>query len=781
MPPLFPSPCRLGILLSVLTAFLSASDPPIDPYVPLYARIIAQQETTVLKHGPAERLWMVAAALGLAERTGKKEYQNRAAAWFSSVLPVVADARSDFHSLRGVAMSLAPLQAAGLIHPNDLASLRLIANRTWKEFLAAPAGTPEGDADHNIHLAMALACAGFANFFAHDPLMDTTRIRNRLAAFWEQIAAVGDLDEDANNYSALGIVHAIELAELLGRTDDLRSPNFRRMFERQRDVISPTGRLPEFGDGYFHLERDAFDYLYVCEYAAALYDDPSYLTVARRMFDSDSYANAPPDEWGRGTGLLRLKRLDGAPSPLPTSPVSYRAVRSRSDPVPDKLILRTGTAPGDAMVMLDLYASGSHAHPAKGPSVGYYEVDGVPLFHNLGRHRTRSAIAGNSFWALPSDEAFPGVWKPETWFTMRIPAKFLNHDEAGNISIGQRVVLRTFDNPGTTRLWFDNLRLVGPGKNLLLDDFESPDGWSKSLMKTPRIAIASDPLHTHGTASQSLAWGVLPAGSHDRLLADARDLTCAAGEVTALKLDVRYTGVRPYLHLRDLGAQVDLGDHALPYHISKATTEQHGSDAAGTIVFGQYLTDDARLVRRLILSREGILVIQDRWTAGKGEPSWNAGQLWQFYALAERGGDWFASEDDGPYQVADATGTTTAVRRRMVVKFALPSTARSVCETNVQPYHCPNPRNRRADAFVTIGSVQPVAAGDTAVATMVVVPQSPVIPAANVAAGINVTSGADGTQVTVSSIGPIVRITLTNDAGWEITRPASDTPRDRGR
>ena len=77
----------------------------------------------------------------------------------------------------------------------------------------------------------------------------------------------------------------------------------------------------------------------------------------------------------------------------------------------DKLILRTGSEPGSAMVMLDLYAAGSHSQPSKGPSIAYYEVDGVPLFHNLGRHRTRSAITGNSFWALEAGRAFPGVWK----------------------------------------------------------------------------------------------------------------------------------------------------------------------------------------------------------------------------------------------------------------------------------------------------------------------------------------------------------------------------------
>ena len=92
------------------------------------------------------------------------------------------------------------------------------------------------------------------------------------------------------------------------------------------------------------------------------------------------------DQLHRGFMLLELEpftstivppvRFDGAEPPR-----AGIAVKT----VPDKLILRSGSQPGAAMVMLDLYASGSHAHEYKRPSIGYYEVAGVPLFHNLGR------------------------------------------------------------------------------------------------------------------------------------------------------------------------------------------------------------------------------------------------------------------------------------------------------------------------------------------------------------------------------------------------------------
>ena len=114
--------------------------------------------------------------------------------------------------------------------------------------------------------------------------------------------------------------------------------------------------------------------------------------------------------------------------------------RGEPQPLVDKLILRTGLEPGAAMVMMDLYASGSHAHLEKGPSIAYFEADGVPLFHNMGRHGTASAITGNILWAMPGNsirhapravphrcaEYFPGCWnRADEWFTMAIPTEYL--------------------------------------------------------------------------------------------------------------------------------------------------------------------------------------------------------------------------------------------------------------------------------------------------------------------------------------------------------------------
>jgi hypothetical protein len=435
--------------------------------------------------------------------------------------------------------------------------------------------------------------------------------------------------------------------------------------------------------------------------------------------------------------------------------------------VVDKLILRTGTEVGSAMVMLDLYASGSHAHPFKGPQVAYYEVDGVPLFHNLGRHRTRSPITGNSFWAMDSGLAFPGVWKPSEWFTMSIPTEMLLRSADGALMVGDRLSLRNFENRKSRALWFDNLRLEGSKGTRLLDGFESGKAWHKNVTTSKGIKVETSSDHTHGTVSQSLNWGVLKAGAYARMLADARNFTIQPGDFDALRLDVKYEGIRPYLHLRDLCQQIDLGDQALLYSVGSARAEQHGRDAFGEVVFSRYGAVDAQLTRRILLTAEGGLIIHDQWTAGKSQPQWTAGQLWQFYAMKEQGKDWFCSEDDGAFNVPDEHGDSKPVNRQMLVKFATDASTQTFVEQIDQSYLAPNPKKRPQDKFFTTGSKRTVSAGAQAAFTLVVVPHDPGQDAKSIAGGIAFKEQPDGVEVT---LGKTARVVMHRDGSWEVVR-----------
>ena len=225
--------------------------------------------------------------------------------------------------------------------------------------------------------------------------------------------------------------------------------------------------------------------------------------------------------------------------------MTYRARRGSDKPLVDKLILRSGLEPGASMIMMDLYASGSHAHPEKGPSIAYYEVDHVPLFHNMGRHRTRSAITGNLLWALPGAERFPGCWnKEKTWFTMTIPVDYLDRQGDRHV-IAPVLSLRNFQeqNKLCRYLFFDNLRLEGPAGVRIVDDFDDKTRWEPKVHKLTEVSYSKD--KTQGAYSERVLWEPLPSGTVNRKLTQRPEGPFGKDEYQQLKIDLQYVVLAP--------------------------------------------------------------------------------------------------------------------------------------------------------------------------------------------------------------------------------------------
>ena len=184
--------------------------------------------------------------------------------------------------------------------------------------------------------------------------------------------------------------------------------------------------MPEYGDSYFYYDAVPMDRIYLLEYAAHLYNDSTFLGPLRKMWNRPQKALPDEDEWIRSLALIDMEMSSEAAQPIsgPPSQILHRNAPQSAQSVPDKLILRTGRQPGASMIMMDLYAAGSHAVPDKRSSIAYYESAQVPLFHNMGRRGTRSAIDGNVVWALPAGKPFPGLWNQEgKWFTMTMPVE----------------------------------------------------------------------------------------------------------------------------------------------------------------------------------------------------------------------------------------------------------------------------------------------------------------------------------------------------------------------
>lgn len=705
----------VGLAGAVPAGAAAADDSVCQLALARYREAVIRQiehPTDPSRRHPAHALYDALASWLVAEHTGEAALRDFAVAGFDAFLDREGGREDrDFHLSRPFGLLALKLHNAGLLigTRRERAAARAVPLVSW---YLGRYPLDQRYYDCNIALAHMVAASSLAKVFADNPEMPVAAVQQKVTELGEVILETGDLNENASLYSSLGICFFLELASLEGWLDRIAaSDNFRQMFCRMRDIVSPADSIPEFGDSYFKANTSRLDFVLLLEMATRLYDDGSFREVGRRLLPQAG-VTIVPDDLCRGFMLLELEPFTpSSASPLPLSEVQHRRVPG--DPpttVPDKLVLKTGRAADAAMVMLDLYAGGSHVHPYKCGAVGYYEVAGVPLFHNLGRRGTSSAPCGNLFWALEDAAAFPGHPRAGVWNTMQVPVEHLRPGTApGTWNVSDAIDFRTFPMAETETLQFDNLRLTGSAGTLLLDGFESSDGWADNAKNVPDVNLVTNDLHTQGTASQGLNPQAFGHQVATRMFeqADTRGREVAAADYDRVQFDFRYTGRTPYINLRRLFEQwVDLGDHVLPCKVTGATAEQAGRDAWGQVTFSDYLRPGNQLVRRVALTAEGVLVVADTFTPGPDCRGWSAGQLWQLYEVEAHGADWFLAKSDGPYPLPDGR----QAERRMLVKH-LAGLDVSIGMVEVEPttMHAQRADGSRRSRFVTTFSRREVA------------------------------------------------------------------------
>ena len=183
--------------------------------------------------------------------------------------------------------------------------------------------------DYNIRIGTVAGYAGLLKFLEGEPFGGRTAVQQKLDDYWSLIRQTGDLDEDASNYDCLGAAFLLDLARLTGHEADLKSPGFRRMFERFRDIVSPAGLMPEYGDAYFNYAYMPLDRVYLLEYAAKTFNDPTFLYAARKLYARPQTELPTLDHWTRALHLIDMDLLPGDPQ-TPPGPPSLRDVSQPS-------------------------------------------------------------------------------------------------------------------------------------------------------------------------------------------------------------------------------------------------------------------------------------------------------------------------------------------------------------------------------------------------------------------------------------------------------------------
>lgn len=490
--------------------------------------------------------------------------------------------------------------------------------------------------------------------------------------FLDRVLTDGDLNENASNYSCLGIVYFLRHLQALGRLEDAgKNPKIKNLIARWRDFMSPAGYMPEIGDSYFYINAYPMDIVLVLEIGARLFNEPSFAAEAARI-NRLRKTTCGPDMLFRAWGLLELEpyRFD------PAAKRSVSGVNRREAPVegetnwksvPDKLFLSTGTSTTNSFVLCDLYSQGSHAHEFRRAAINYYEAHGVPLFHETGRRGTTSGDFGNVFWVGLKNEPFPPQVIENAWNTMTIPVNRLQPSETlGLYKLGRTLDFRTFGQRAVQYVQFDNLRLEGTGGTKLIDDFSSSASWHKSVRNETPETVADS---TEGISAQRVFWGKYRGGCVlTRFLPkDFQNANIDPNAYQYLKFDYKFVGPQPYASIRGTCFRwMDIGANALDCNVKSCFVAQQDADktadknaptdASATIELENYGGTGNQLVRRILLTCDGALVVVDEFTPAEKSRSLigAAGTLWQLYSLAERGENWFAAESDGAFPNPEA-------------------------------------------------------------------------------------------------------------------------------
>ncbi|MGN6724877.1 MAG: hypothetical protein ACTHLZ_03085 [Tepidisphaeraceae bacterium] len=776
------SGCAIALLGSLAFGQGPATLPKPDylKYLENYYQLYAETSPlSALKNPKAEAATsptMGLYSLRLWQATKQANFLERGQIIFGNI--VSADREFDLFDSAPVALSAGILQSAGKLSAEQL-------NWVRQRFLnLQQKGYEFRFGNRELARLWGPAVAAF-QLFPRDSAFAPTR--DQFNAGWARLFAAGDLDENAGNYSSLGLVEFVGITQAMGREGDLaKSERWHQTLGRYRDTVSPGGQMPEWNDDYFQSGGwPAF--LYLFEYAAHLYHDPTFETAARKIYCRQSTALATMKHGSQHTDLHNLGAVLHATELLELSPLNETApepmvsgVTSRRDEigrqVPDKLILRPSNAPGSPMVWMDVYAEGDHSHTSKKGSIGYYEIDQVPVYRGgYGRQEGNlTGDGGNSFYLQPDAETFPiDTWKPNVWKTVRLKTDTMPiPGEPADLS--KRVVTmlqgqgpstdvtdlsgkptqaeRIKQLPPDSALCIANLRLEGPAGTKVVDDFSTgpaPKGGALAIVEgKPCVKVVPESkrfntrlYNTIFDPSQYkvLAYDILQTG----------DLLSVNFRMPASK-----NGIHTY------GAWNRVAPGPFYADLASATTEQSGADSLGTVTFDGYGTWDSKFVRRFVLTQEGVLVIRDTLVPGKTAAGWSAGSVWQLPEIARRGPNWFAGKlvTDVPLDPADSTPR----ERGQLVLFAN-QPGQTVGDT-ASTY---GKKQSRSIVFSRLPSIE---AGKPVTTLTVVVPTHPGVPLRAFADGVKTRFDADASEATIQLPGgKPVRVRL-SDSSFSVTR-----------
>ena len=465
-----------------------------------------------------------------------------------------------------------------------------------------------------------------------------------------------DIPENSPNYNTFDLLCTFLLTDLLDKHELLDKKGIRAMFLRYRDEISPAGWIPPYGDAgdpsrpldpNWPIHSPWSYYVSAFERAACQYGDPTLRWAALELARAGARRQPLGSLSHHAEDLFYMTfAADWAdPTIVPQMPGQASQILTRRDfhrdQALDKLILCPARRPGNPFVLCDLYVGGYHGHWNQHGSVNYFEYRDFPLLTILG-YNNRNPEHTNLLMIRPAGDTFPhmpGIFVPNAWHEARVPtSRLLPRDSAQPfLRTIDHVNMRVTGGPRGVSYWAAQLSLEGLGKRpIVLDDFHAIDGWGKS----PRLTA-------DGPDGQSaLAW-TLPKGVHFlektgfRRTFDFREYPIL---MLRWKLSNNDEQAKPLtLRVDDF----DFHAHAIQLEptLSDVKVEQRGRNQYANMRFSGWFTPDSSCRRQIVLTGGGVLVVRDVLLPGGMARGMVAGPIWHMGPTTEptAGRTWFNS------------------------------------------------------------------------------------------------------------------------------------------
>ena len=621
--------------------------------------------------------------------------------------------------------------------------------------------------DGNQDLARMYGCVLAKKLYPDIPeaVSASAKVNEAFTRFLKQ----GDLYTDSSNYYSVSLTYFILISHELGREQEFaKLPDFHRMFSNFAAAVSPNGYLPAWGSGYFSPNGYNYAPLFL-EYAASLYHDPSFAAAAHHCYGqliaAGPFRATNPSSASHFMGCLTLGLLDlyQSEGTKEASPSFISGVMKRNalmgTNLPGFLIMRPSLTPGAPMILMDLLSQGDHCEAEFSASIAYYESGHVPLFYQYGRYISGASRGNQIFFGEPGTLEPDPEWKEGTWRTVSIPTKRFTYPD-GKTSL-DGITLRT-DHPTQGKdsgVVLDNMRLSGPGGTMPVCDL------AKGEWRGNGHAV------TEGKTPSSKAIQILNDGQGCGMK-NFKPLSFDPEQYTELLCDVKWFGkTRPSAGLRmgAIASWTAIEQSTLLTILNDAQGDRHGEDCHARIEYSEYGTYDSKLVRQIVLTKEGVLAIHDDIMPGAAADDLPAFSLWQMYSIDGEGTNRFSSRGECAFVSCDLKDPKK-YSRGMSVYFSGPAGMQSGKQV------IPNGRGKNSSAIqrdtdlrtayarVTMKSGQPT------YLNLLVVPHPEDQDFAKLDAATSMTQDSETSSFKTVCDGVLVSIKIAKDGEWQVSR-----------